>query len=97
MPQLELTDAEELFLGEIRALSTNEYGERILVGLTVEESIWYIHEQRQGLAEQMDPDVPCETYTSRDRYFELEERHQLARLEVLWAEREVRTMKPIGN
>jgi hypothetical protein len=51
---LELTSGEEEALTRDRALTADSKGRLTLVGLTVEESIWYIEHKRQWLAERID-------------------------------------------
>jgi hypothetical protein len=94
---LELTPGEEEALTRDRALTTDSKGRLTLVGLTVEDSIWYIEHKRQWLAERMDDTLRRQSRDGRKRYLELYERHEFARLEVLGAEHEVRTEDPTKN
>jgi hypothetical protein len=77
-PQLTLTDAEESFFRDMRQLSVNEHGELILVGLTVEESIWAVDYRRRVNKSGMG-----ETREARLRHKQLTERHELARLQAM--------------
>ena len=94
---LELTPGEEEALTRDRALTTNSKGRLTLVGLTVEESIWYIGHKRQWLAERIDDTLRRESRGGRKRYLELYERHEFARLQVIGAEHEVRAENPTKN
>jgi hypothetical protein len=94
---LELTPGEEEALTRDRALTTDSKGRLTLVGLTVEESIWYIEHKRQWLAERMDDTLRRQSRDGRKRYLELYERHEFARLQVIGAEHDVRTENPTKN
>src|SRR5918994_1606441 len=94
---LELTPGEEEALTRDRALTTDSKGRLTLVGLTVEESIWYIEHKRQWLAERIDDTLRRQSRDGRKRYLELYERHEFARLQVIGAEHEVRTENPTKN
>ncbi|WP_394887557.1 hypothetical protein ACG873_21855 [Mesorhizobium sp. AaZ16] len=94
---LELTPGEEEALTADRALTIDSKGRLTLVGLTVEESIWYIEHKRQWLAERIDDTLRRQSRDGRKRYLELYERHEFARLQVIGAEHEVRTESPTKN
>ncbi|WP_353646538.1 hypothetical protein [Mesorhizobium sp. WSM2239] len=94
---LELTPGEEEALTRDRALTTDSKGRLTLVGLTVEESIWYVEHKRQWLAERIDDTLRRKSREGRKRYLELYERHEFARLQVIGAEHEVRTENPTKN
>jgi hypothetical protein len=91
---LELTPDEEEALTRDRALTADSKGRMTLVGLTVEESIWYIEHKRQWLAERIDDTLRRKSREGRKRYLELYERHEFVRLQVIGAEHEVPTEKP---
>jgi flagellar basal body rod protein FlgG len=94
---LELTTGEEEALTRDGALTTDSKGRLTLVGLTVEESIWYIEYKRQWLAERIDDTLHRKSREGRKRYLELYERHEFARLQVIGVEHEVRTENPTKN
>ncbi|EHK53359.1 hypothetical protein MAXJ12_30672 [Mesorhizobium alhagi CCNWXJ12-2] len=94
---LELTSGEEEALTLDRALTTDSKGRLTLVGLTVEESIWYIEHKRQWLAERVNDTLRRKSREGRKRYLELYERHEFARLQVIGAEHEVRAENPTKN
>jgi hypothetical protein len=71
--------SEKMFLNEMRMLSTDNAGNEIFVGLTVEESKEYyiftrLHYHNNGDTK------------ATDRYLELNAKHERARLAVLGAE-----------
>ena len=96
-PKLELTEGEEAYLTEMRSLTTNEFGERILAGLTVKESIAYIEYQRRWLAERSDPDLNRETHARRRQHMAMDELHERARMRIVMAENELRVEGPTKN
>ena len=82
-----MTDERRAHLLEMRALSTDTAGNEILVGLTVEQSIYVL---------QYGPDrLRGNRHTSdeRDKYLVLHEKHEIARLQVLSAEIQLRNEK----
>lgn len=97
MTKLELTEAERAFQTEMRGLSTDHDGNEILVGLTVEESTWYIEHNRQWLAERLDDSAPNKSREGRVRHRELHEKHERARFQILGAEHVLRTENPTRN
>lgn len=80
------TDADRTYLTEMRSITTNSQGEEVLVGLTPQETKFYME-----YAKRMDgghrPD-------DRDRYLELHDKHEHARLSVLAAEIQLRNDNP---
>lgn len=95
--KLDLTEGERAYLTEMRGLTTDLQGNEILVGLTVEESIWYMEHNRQWLAEHMDDSIPNKSREGRQRHRELHEKYQRARFQVLGAEHVLRTENPTRN
>lgn len=80
-------DAERNFLNEISALSTDSKGREILVGLTIEETIFYMEYAQKRIQGHHDSQ-------NRDRYLELHDKHERARFAVLGAEHYIRTENP---
>jgi len=80
------TDAERAYLAEMRALGRDSRGAEILVGLTAEETEWYMTYSRSLRAEQ----APSATQL----YLELHDKHEAARLAIILAENERRVEKP---
>jgi len=81
------TDAERDVLNEMRALSTDSEGREILVGLTIEETVFcmeYVRNRMQGHNDSQ----------NGARYLELHEKHECARFAVLGAEHYIRTENP---
>ena len=76
---------------EIRALTTDRDGNEVLVGLTLEETNFYLEylsARREG------------KHTTRedgDRYVQLHEKHELQRLAVLGAEMQLRNEGPMRH
>ena len=81
------TDADRTYLAEMRALSRDSAGREILVGLTFEETEFYMEYTNKRM--QGHKDRP-----NSKRYLELHEKHELARLEVLGTEIFVRNENP---
>jgi len=66
---------------EIRALSVNNNGQEVFVGMTLDESVWY-----QSYAEASFNGTANRTDGSQEKYLELQDRHEAARLKVIEAE-----------
>lgn len=81
------TDADRAFLTEIRAITTNSEGLEVLVGLTFEETEFYMKFTNQGSSESFSNE-------DTERYLELHEKHESARLGVLAGENQLRIDKP---
>lgn len=81
------TDDERNYLIEMRAITTDTQGREMLVGLTTEETEFYIAYSR---------DLRGDSHNSADsdRYLELNNKHEAARLSVLMAENEQRVDNP---
>jgi hypothetical protein len=79
----------------MRGLALDGQGRKHLVGLTVEESVWYLDHLKRDRSndrrsvEEMDRDS--------ERFEELENRYQRARFGILGAENELRNDKPSLN
>lgn len=76
---MEFDAGERAYLNEMRMLSTDNGGNEIFVGLTVEESSEYYEYTRMRPGTAGDSDAT-------DRYLELNDKHELARHAVLAAE-----------
>jgi hypothetical protein len=74
-------------LNEMRAIGEDEHGQKVLVGLTLEETSFYLSFVEQSLIGDTDPE-------DGDRYLELDNKHEKARFDVLGAEHVLRTEKP---
>ena len=81
------TDADRNYLTEMRALSTDSAGREVLVGLTFEETDFYMEYSNKRMQGQMDG-------PNSKRYLELHEQHERARLEVLGTEIYIRNENP---
>ena len=57
-----------------RAITTDEQGREVLIGLTFEETAFYMARVRRG-----PPTIP--DLVSREKYLELDKKHELARLQ----------------
>lgn len=81
------TDGNRVFLTEMRAITTNAKGQEILVGLTFEETEFYMgivnRASREGLSDE-----------DSDRYLELRNKHEMSRLSVLAAENQLLNDNP---
>lgn len=82
---LNITEADRHYLVELRALTTDEAGNEVLVGLTTEESQWYLDYSKRTMTSR-DPDDGSEA----ERYLRLNDRHEIARREAIVLESEAR-------
>lgn len=93
MKKLNLDDAERNLLDEMMALSTDDQGSEIFVGLNVAESEWlvqYRQDTRSDEGRQRRRD-------HREKHWSLYEKHERARVRVVLADSELRTFKPTQN
>ena len=81
------TDDERAYLTEMRAITTDAIGNEVLVGLTLEETAFYMDHARQFGTGERD-------HRNADRYLELHDKHEAARLGVLGAEIYLRNEDP---
>lgn len=86
----------------LRIWTTDAHGQRIMRGLTVEETTWY----QQYRAKRSDyhfkkTSFPwasvAEMNAERDRWLALHDKHEIARLQAIGAEVELREAKPSIN
>lgn len=77
------------YLAEIRALSTDQDDNDVFVGMTMEESTWY-----QGYVEASFSGTANRCDGSQEKYLELQDRHESARLRVIEAEHQAGVEKP---
>lgn len=90
-------EADRAYLESMRMLTRDDQGREVLVGLTLDETEWYfayVESNRAGSAMSANP-FPKED-ANRDRYIELHDRHELARLRIVLAEVDARR-DPIRN
>lgn len=83
------TDADRTYLTEMRSITTNSQGQEILVGLTPQETEFYMEYAKRRMDGTHRPDD-----RDRDRYLELHDKHECARLSVLAAESQLRNDNP---
>lgn len=83
---MEFNASERAFLDEMRKLSTDNKGNVIFVGLTVEESQEYYKYTRPEFSHKGNS-------ATLDRYLELHDKHEAARFAVLGAEMAAREDK----
>ena len=84
MKELPLTPNERLWHTEMKGLSTDAAGNEILVGLTVEESIFLLEYVR--VRAERGPGYREYRNAHFAKYTELQNKHDIARLQVLQAE-----------
>jgi hypothetical protein len=72
------TDAERTFLAEMRGLTTDAQGREVLVGLTLDETEFYMEYTRKF--EFITPKGIRET-EDRERYLKLHNKYDLARVD----------------
>ena len=80
---VEFTDGERAFLEEMRGLAKDGNGQEVLVGLTLEETDFYLNYTRRRAAGEREHDP-----ANRDRFFALHDKHDLVRRQVILAENE---------
>ncbi|MGH1371463.1 MAG: hypothetical protein ACRBBW_05460 [Cellvibrionaceae bacterium] len=78
---------DKAYLSEMRAITTDRNGNETLVGLTEEETEFYLDYSRRSIAGPT-------TDEDRDRYIALNDKHEPARISVISAESELRVDKP---
>lgn len=85
---LDINDADRAYLNELRALSTDSFGNEIFVGLTLEESIRFAVLSKRGLMSGN------RSFDDGEEYLALHDKHEMARMRVLAAEHVARTESP---
>jgi hypothetical protein len=88
------TDEERIPLVMARALSKDEEGREVLVGLTLDETSFVMERRRRFLAAIGTGERDRRDPASRDRFRELSEKHEKARLAVIGAEIDLRNENP---
>jgi hypothetical protein len=90
-----ISDGERAFLVEMRSLTTDAEGREVLVGLSFEETEFYLAHARARLS----PDYirPADHSARSERYLALHDKHEFERLQVLGAEYQKRVDKPTMN
>lgn len=86
---IEFTDSERQWHSEMRSLTTDEHRREVLVGLTAEETDFYVTYLRRRNTGERDPSA-----ANRDRFLELRQKHERARIEVIGAENQLRVTDP---
>jgi hypothetical protein len=81
------------YLTEMRAIGVDGEGREVLVGLTFEETAWYLEYSDRKLHGKSGTNHD----EDRDQYLVLHDKHESARLQVLAAEIEKRTDDPTMN
>ncbi len=84
---IEFGDDERAHLIEMRMLTTASDGQEVFVGLTQEETAFYVTYSRHRL---LGKDCPQDA----DRYLELNQKHERARLSIIDAEAQLRMKNP---
>lgn len=97
MQTLDLSEGERSFLTDTRALSIDLNSDEILVGLSRDESLWYLDWISRDTARRRDRSLRDTTWEEQDRYLELQGRHEAARLQVIGAESAKRVFNPTIN
>lgn len=83
------SDSERVYLTEMRAISTDGDGNEVLVGLSLEETAWYMEHSRRFLTSERDRNSE-----NRARYLQLHDKHEIARLGIVGAEHQLRVDHP---
>lgn len=90
LDEMDFSPAERAYLEDMRMLSTNSEGREVFIGLTAEESAEFYKFTRIEAIER------SKTSEERDRYLELHEKHEAARMQIVAAEIEARH-NPVRN
>jgi len=77
--------AETAYTDEMRIFATDAHGCRVVIGLTPEETEFYLAYAESTMRENSPPDSEA-----RSRYLALHDRHEIKRLQVIVAEAEAR-------
>lgn len=85
---LNLSEGDRAYMIEMRMLSTDQEGNEVMVGLTLDETLRMLEYNRRFLANERD-----RSESARADYRALQQRHERARLQVLGAENELRNLK----
>jgi hypothetical protein len=84
------TESDRIYLAEMRAITTDNQGQEVLVGLTRQETEFYMNYAKQRLEDtHRRDDAPL--------YLELHEKHERERMSILAAENQLRIDKPTLN
>jgi len=83
---LNLTDVERAYFNDMRSLGVDSSGNEVLVGLTLEESLFYLAYSRG--------EAGAKSHEDNSKYLELHEKHEATRLQIVFAEVELRDDAP---
>lgn len=83
------TETERMYFNEMRGITKNENCQEVLVGLSLDETIFYMTYSRDLQSGKSDED--------KEKYLYLNDKHESARLSVLSAENQLRVNKPTLN
>lgn len=90
MTKLDMTDIERQGYDLARALAVDPEGRETLIGLTFEESVWYVDYVRRRSARELRNLPPDVRRQERDRAEALRMRHEQHRMQIVMAESEAR-------
>jgi len=90
MPSFAFTDKERESLNQLHAISTNTNESEILVGLTLEETAFYMDFTRKFLAGERN-------HHNLTKYLNLHDKHEAARLRVLCMAHDVQHTTPLST
>ena len=76
--EFKLSSAEMSYLKGVQALAHDSRGREVLIGLTFEETAWYINSSHRLLRRD---------HADRQRYLELHQKHEQARAKLLAAQK----------
>lgn len=88
MTKLDLTETERQAYASARALTVDPEGRETLIGLTFEESVWYVDYVRRRSARELRNLSPDVRRQERDRAEALRMRHEQHRMQIIMAESE---------
>lgn len=72
--EFQLSNAEMSYLNDVQALARDSRGREVLIGLTFEETAWYVNSSHRLLSRHR---------ADRQRYLDLHQKHEKARAQFL--------------
>ena len=87
MSDFKFTDDERIFKLQMRGLAKDSEGREVLVGLTLEETAFFMNRSRKFA-------VGIREHETKKRWLELAAKHEAARFAVLASEHELEREKP---
>ena len=90
MSKLDLTDVDRLWRTNARSLTTDSQGRETLIGLTFEESVWYLDYEKRRSSGELRRGPQDVRRRDHDQHEALRMRHEQCRMQIVSAENEAR-------